>query len=114
MRLCKIADWEWDHYLSQADRFNLFDTAQPDWNGYRAEQHAAAMFEVIDFDLPILLLGQNVARAFFVVRYPLLTWLDASLGEHLMIVPHPSGMNRFWNDLTNVDLARSLLHELIA
>lgn len=56
---------------------------------------------------PVVLLGANVARAFGFGpgSYPLLRLLPRPASPHgIALCPHPSGVNRWWNDHSN-DLA---------
>ncbi len=58
----------------------------------------------------VILLGQGVARAFG-VRAPPLTWRRVGRRE-FAVVPHPSGVNRWWNDPKNVRRAKRFLRIL--
>jgi hypothetical protein len=58
-------------------------------------------------DEPALLLGGNVARAFgFKHGKPF-----DSFGP-IILFPHPSGINRFWNDPRNIRKAKRFLREI--
>ncbi len=59
-----------------------------------------------------VLLGGNVAAAFR-HRGPPLTWRWAG-GSPCLRLPHPSGVNRWWNDARNTRAARRLLRRLLA
>lgn len=56
----------------------------------------------------ILLMGRNVERAF---GWKSLEYLDVHtwLGHYVILFPHPSGINHFWNDEGNVDAAKAML-----
>jgi len=59
----------------------------------------------------VLLLGRHVARAFGVDR-PFFEWWD--LGRwRVAVVPHPSGVSRWWNDSANRARAAAFLREAL-
>jgi len=60
----------------------------------------------------VLLIGQGVARAFG-VQAGLLEWVERE-GAWLAVVPHPSGVNRWWNELRNVERAAAFLRGCLA
>ena len=60
----------------------------------------------------VILLGKNVARAFGHNKTPLMTWTTDSRGFEVAVVPHPSGVSRWWNDPTNTERARAFLQSL--
>jgi uracil-DNA glycosylase len=56
----------------------------------------------------LVLLGANVGRAFNLPIHEL-SWyqhVTHPTGVHMVVVPHPSGANRIWNDPANVDEAK--------
>jgi len=55
-----------------------------------------------------ILLGSGVARAFQVPARPFFEWRQSN-GLTFMVVPHPSGLNRWWNDPANLALAERAL-----
>lgn len=63
---------------------------------------------------PVVLLGDRVAAAFGLRGATVLRWTAAGLGDRLgmtvvAVVPHPSGINRWWNDARNARAAREFL-----
>lgn len=58
-----------------------------------------------------LLAGYNVARAFG-IRTRYFERVDFCNHTTMYVVPHPSGINRWWNDFNNVETARKFLSEL--
>lgn len=48
----------------------------------------------------VLLAGRNVARAFG-VRSEYLAWATHERGFDVVVIPHPSGVNKWWNDSRN-------------
>lgn len=59
-------------------------------------------------DGPMVLLGQRVAAAFGMPSAPYLVWLTHQ-GRDVCVVPHPSGINRWWNDERNRRVAERFL-----
>lgn len=60
-----------------------------------------------------IFVGRRVATAFR-VRLPYLTWravVAAGVPTMAAVLPHPSGVNHFWNDPASVELARAFLAE---
>lgn len=58
----------------------------------------------------IVLLGRRVERAFACAGTPYFDVLTSEGGYYKMLTaPHPSGMNRWWNDPENIVAARSRL-----
>ena len=60
----------------------------------------------------VLLLGNNVARSFD-LRMDYLTWRKVK-GFVVAVVPHPSGINRWWNLPKNRRKARRFLRTVLA
>lgn len=70
----------------------------------------------------VVLLGSNVARAFGVKNFQYFEWYQIRDPEHtsrvlvhsITIVPHPSGVNRYYNKLENREQASKFLRSLAA
>lgn len=73
----------------------------------------------------VVLVGMNVARAFGWGDLPFFTWQEVELPRipkdnggfiasqtRVCVVPHPSGINHFWNNPENVDNARSFMTQI--
>lgn len=60
----------------------------------------------------VILLGKNVARAFGHHKTPPMTWADDPRGFRVAVMPHPSGVNLFWNAPANREAARVFLTQL--
>ena len=60
----------------------------------------------------IVLLGKNVARCFGFRDLPFLAEISI-YGRRFLIFPHPSGINRWWNERRNERRARQLLHRFL-
>ncbi len=72
-------------------------------------------------DRPVVLLGMNVARAFGATQFKYLETYELRHPEYpskvmtnqLWVMPHPSGINRYWNKGENRDIARKFLAGLM-
>src|ERR1043166_3212165 len=60
----------------------------------------------------IVLLGKNVARCFGLRDLPFLAEISI-YGRRFLIFPHPSGVNRWWNERRNERRARQLLQRFL-
>lgn len=60
----------------------------------------------------VVLLGRHVARAFGAQGAPFLEWFDLR-GAWAAVVPHPSGVNHWWNDPANTNRAAVFLAGLL-
>ena len=60
----------------------------------------------------IVLLGKNVARCFGFRDLPFLAEIRI-YGRRFLIFPHPSGVNRWWNERQNEQRARELLQRFL-
>ncbi len=117
---------EWSHergtvgkLMALCDRqvpfYNLYETEPERWSRRDARQQAQAWMDweqanVIDTPT-LLMLGTKVCDAFG-VRMP--KWLQVyRLQGNIagMAVPHPSGLNRWWNDPRNEAMAAVALRE---
>lgn len=107
-------------YLEAFDRRNLL----PLWPGkngkgdlfpIRAARAAAADMSVLLVDRDVVFLGRNVARAFGRPGLPFLAW-HAGIGGppgRAACLPHPSGVNLWWNDERNRRAAARFLRRLL-
>ena len=59
----------------------------------------------------VLLLGRGVASAFGLGNLPWLEWAEVEQAR-VAVVPHPSGINRWWNEQENRERAREFLGNL--
>ncbi len=74
-----------------------------------AARYAAARVRVAGKPY-VILLGKRVASAFGVCA-PFLEWCEVR-GIRAAVVPHPSGVNHWWNEQANRDAASSFLRAL--
>lgn len=92
-------------YLRRFERVNLCVGRQ--WSWGEAKQRAATIRAA--WKPPIILLGKKVAEAFGVGDQPAFTRVGS-----LYLVPHPSGLNRVWNDPESITRARAFLAQFLA
>lgn len=64
---------------------------------------------------PFVLVGTRVAAAFGLARsrYEYLEWLDLR-GREVAVIPHPSGINLWWNEPEHVQQAADFFRALLA
>lgn len=104
-----------DQYLERFDRRNLIGGRA--WPvGVGAKQHhrlAAQSFlkELEGSERRVVLLGRDVQAAFD-VRLPPLSYERARAGWWVICLPHPSGLNRWYNEGSNEREAARLLARL--
>jgi hypothetical protein len=65
---------------------------------------------LLDFE-GYLFLGKHVAATFGVDPEPMLSWRFAPLMVNYAVVPHPSGVNRWYNDALNRAKAEQFLRK---
>ena len=98
-------------YLGKNGRGDKFDAAL-------ARPVAATL--AADPDARLVLLGKNVARCFAVDKRRTmaaiapLTWERLASGATAIVLPHPSGLNRWYNVAANKTRAREFLRSLWA
>ena len=109
-RLAALCGLSLDAYLARFRRVNLLPTF-PGKAGKgdafplpAAREAARALLPALE-GRRVVLLGGRVAAAFGLHRAPLLVWQPFH-GAWVAVAPHPSGLNRFWNDPRNVRRAQ--------
>jgi len=110
-RLASLCGLDLPDFLARFERVNLL-TTYPGRLGKGdafpmafAREAAAAMAERVTSRRITVMLGLNVARAFGMQR---LTFFELTRLPHgyVVVAPHPSGVSHWWNDPSNVSLAR--------
>ena len=92
------------HYSRKRGKSNAFN---------RAEGNSNAAKVLLDWRVErIVLLGKNVARCFGFPDLPFLAEIRI-YGRRFLIFPHPSGVNRWWNEQRNEQRARQFLQEFL-
>ena len=88
--------------------FDRTDLCHPRWSLPAAREKAARLVgERTNTDV-IVLCGSKVAQAFGVAYRPFSVHVTPT-GPRLLILPHPSGLNRLWHAPSSVAEARSAL-----
>jgi hypothetical protein len=116
-RLAKFAGITFEEYLELFDRVNLLtlrqDTAE---KGFEFDMELATISAgLLRQTQPerryMVLLGKRVAEAF---RLPLFYFEEMKEPDHTFIVmPHPSGVNRWFNDSRNLTEAQSFMRRMV-
>ena len=92
------------HYNGQRGKGDPFDLAKG---------NVKAADVLLDWRVErIVLLGKNVARCFGFRDLPFLAEISI-YGRRFLIFPHPSRMNRWWNERRNERRARQLLQRFL-
>jgi hypothetical protein len=101
---CLILGMRRAAYLDSFDRKNLCDGK---WDMRLARRWAQ---ELRTWPAPIILLGSKVARAFEFVPFEPFTVQD---GGKTLILPHPSGLCRMWNEPGSFARARLFVAQVV-
>lgn len=108
-RLARLLDLKFpEEFLEHTDRVNLFEDYIPDY-AWRLDvaRLAAEQIEFLARGRILLLCGARVKQAFgFGLDQPFLsvitrnvtTYDNQLLQTTFLFIPHPSGLNRMWND----------------
>lgn len=102
-RLAEILNLSRGRYLDRFDRVNL---CIGEWSMKEARLTAEKILNQ-ERDV-VILLGRKVATAFD-VHVDLLTACLVGDGATAYVIPHPSGLNRFWNEPDARERVRALL-----
>ncbi len=117
-RLANLAGLRLDHYMELFERRNLLQVRQDTAaKGFEFDEKAAAIEAVTMRNLyfkdgrVIVLLGKRVAKAFGVKEVYFIQ--QQYHGPDIRVMPHPSSVNRFWNDLANVKQAEEFMQGIV-
>ena len=113
LALCKLFGCSFHEYLQETERINVL-MSWPGKNGKgdafpRAEASLSAksLMRALAYRR-IMFVGVATGRAFKFRGKPL-QWVRRAGGIEAAVVPHPSGINRWWNSKTNKDRAARFL-----
>lgn len=100
------------HYLRLFLRYNLCTRK---WNAREAQRRANGI-RLLHWRSPKILLGAKVCGAFDLAYEPFAqNWFPTVTGEGpILILPHPSGRCRIWNDPGSYAKAQKGLREVLA
>lgn len=120
-RLAALMGMSLEEFLGTFDRACLFDKfpgrlANSSGDAFPIQEATINAFKLMrnnPFDnyKAIILMGKNVARAFNWQNAEFLEW-DRTSRPFKVVFPHPSGLNRWWNDKRNRKAAKEFLTEL--
>jgi hypothetical protein len=114
-RLAHLCGLTKEEYLDAFERVNILDA----WPGKCGKGDAFPLAEtrrnaaLITADIRnerVVLLGKSVARSFG-IKANVLKWFRFGAGRAI-VLPHPSGVNRWYNDENNVIAARRIMRRL--
>lgn len=122
-RLAQLAGLSRDELFARADAVNLLHR----WYGKAgkgdafplepARAQARAMLETFSRKsyAGVIFLGQNVAHAFGLRKAPLCEWIHCpyTRGLKVAVLPHPSGINLWYNSARNVAIAKSFMRRTL-
>lgn len=116
----RLADLLPGDYESDYSRENLLDFrvrvgCWRKWHRDRARAAATRLLSDIDLVgvLNLILLGRQVAEAFGLVQpsrmYSRRIFAPNGVVARVIVIPHPSGLNRWWNEAASARLCRLFL-----
>ncbi len=110
-RLCfKVMGLTQREYLERFDRVNLCAVGK--WS-MKAAKERAALLVAFGEPSPVVLLGAKVCGAFFLKFEPFKSFqvVCHAKSRLCVILPHPSGLSRAWNEPGAFERARAVLRE---
>lgn len=120
-RLAAMLGMTVDEFARRHARLNVFEhypgrsAGKGDAFPAAAARRAAAAIAPSLAGRRVILLGRAVAAAFGQPPTPVLAWRPDALGSRqLAVVPHPSGVCRWWNDPDNLSAAAAFLRAAAA
>lgn len=102
-KLARFAGITFDEYVTRFERINLLDVRQDTTeHGFTFDRYAAAIrarhvMAALDNDRVVVALGKRVGGVIGASK-PYFEPHHLDRGITLYVVPHPSGVNRLWND----------------
>lgn len=117
MRLAKLMIVEDVH--SAATCLNLYRTPRKTWHAENARGMAQLLAPTLERHRVVLLLGRRVQKAFDFERVKFFDPMPREATAHVFfgttlfyVMPHPSGLNRWWNHRTNIAFAQTFFEAL--
>lgn len=117
-RLAECAGIPFEEFLDTFDRRNLLDVQPQDsgkgakFNVKSAGRVARELEKHFTLGQIVLLLGQRTASAFRIINEPYFNCTPIN-GARVYIVPHPSGVNTWWNSLDNELEMIRFMHRIV-
>lgn len=101
-------------WTRRVPKFNLVPYRITKWPREFAEQQAQNLSSSLLRDCDLVLCGRKVARAFGVPsKHPWLVWTRSAWGPRVVVIPHPSGLCREYNDPEFVKRASRFLKRVL-
>lgn len=116
-RLADCAGMTLEDFLTHFQRTNLLQVRQDTALGFEFD-HAQASLNAMQIrgsfrgGLIVLLLGHRVARAFGLTHADYFVQYDIDHAE-VRVLPHPSAVNRWWNDPENYKQACDFMQNIV-
>jgi uracil-DNA glycosylase len=110
-RLARILGLSRTQYLRAFDRVNLLQCSK--WSARLAREAASLLDATRPSEQVFVLLGARVCSAFGGTGESLCE-VRTGCGRTAVLLPHPSGRNRVWNEPGTVERARALVEGLLA
>ncbi len=96
--------------------FNLFEREPENWSKKAARESAEEWCLTyqrrLPYRMPLMLLGTKVCNAFGIDDPVWLESYASALWSPMIAFPHPSGLNRWWNDPENAARAEDVARRL--
>jgi uracil-DNA glycosylase len=114
----RLAEWSGlspAEFHRRTECVNLFDRLPRRWSARAARARATDVefwHLIAPYQRTVVLLGRKVADA-FAVESPDPFSCTERRAARLVVMPHPSGRNLFWNDRRHVWAAMALLREIL-
>lgn len=109
-----LDEWaEWVNLVEEWPGYNPRGKGSA-WDARRAAVKAAELKPTLTGYSGVICLGRRVAQVMIPggSGFPFFRWTTNRDGAKLAVIPHPSGIVRFWNDPENVEQARTFLSSL--
>ncbi len=120
-RLATLMNMDMEEFLTTFDRANLFNKfpgkgKSGPGDAFPIQQATINAHKVMQNNPPdnyraVILLGKNVAQAFNLQKPEFFKW-DRTCRPFTVVIPHPSGLNHWWNEKSNQRIARKFLNEM--
>lgn len=113
----RLAEWSGlsaAEFRAAVECRNVYTTLPERWAHVRAAEFARVLWSAPETQRAplVVLLGARVARAFGFTHAVHFEVYQTG-GPAVAVIPHPSGLNRFWNDQTNIARAETFLRRVL-
>jgi hypothetical protein len=115
-RIARLAGVPLATYLHRTIRINIYDQPPERWNRGEARKRAKAILAELTPGARVVIFGRKAIDACGFAGYGQWQWMTMwrpNGNVEVMLMPHPSGRNRWWNAPGNVALARHVWTDLL-